>query len=163
MITVFDWFGGKKYFLALGFYVIVTVAFFLKMVVDDTWLNALEWCLAIYLGANVLKGIPDATARTEPNENGKNRFLDWFGGRKMFLALLFMLTITAAFFIPAGEGKTFLLADKWIGGLEWCLLIYLGANAVNAVPEALARKLTPPEVPVITPDSETPVDAKPNA
>jgi hypothetical protein len=138
--------------LALFFYAAVTVGFFLRWVPDATWLNALEWCLAIYLGANAIKGIPDALARDGVVENGDNKFFDWFGGRKMFLAIVFVLTICAAFFIPADP--KFLTVDQWIGGLEWCLAIYLGANVVSAVPEFLTRKTTPegiavPTVPVI--------------
>jgi hypothetical protein len=100
------------------------------------------------LGANVVKGIPDSLARnvtTEEETNGK--FFKWFGGRKMFLALLFIITITVAFFIPTGTDPKFLLVAEWLSGMEWCLIIYLGANAVDAVPDMLARWNKPAEEP----------------
>jgi len=139
MNKLFDLLGGRKYFLAIIFYVLVTIGFFITWVSPTSWVQALEWCLAIYLGANAVKSIPDAMARNG-DTNGVNKFFAFFGGRKMFLALLFVLTITVAFFIPKGEEGNYLPAATWIDGLKWCLIIYLGANAVEAVPHALMRK-----------------------
>jgi hypothetical protein len=68
------------------------------------------------------------------NGNGDNRFFDFFGGRKMFLALMFVVLVTVAFFLD------FMKAEIWTDALKWCLLIYLGANAVKAIPDALNRK-----------------------
>ena len=137
MNVIYTWFGGRKYFLALLFYVLVTVGFFLKWLEAEAWLNALEWCLALYLGANVVQELPDALSG---KVNGKSKFYEWFGGRKMLLAFIFMLTITVAFFLPQSDGARFLPSALWISGLEWCLGIYLGANALSAVPDAIGRK-----------------------
>jgi len=140
MNKVFDVFGGRKYFLALFFYVFATVGFFIAWITPESWVQALEWCLAIYLGANAIKALPDALHRTATEENGKNALFDFFGGRKMFLALLFIVTLTVAFFIPKGESGGFLPTAEWLSGLKWCLIIYLGANTVDALPDVIARK-----------------------
>jgi hypothetical protein len=139
MNAVFDFLGGRKYFLAILFYVLVTVGFFISFMSPESWVQSLEWCLAIYLGANAIKKIPDAVAQNG-DANGTNKFFAFFGGRKMFLALLFIVTTTVAFFIPKGESGGFLPTAEWVDGLKWCLIIYLGANAVEAVPQALIRK-----------------------
>jgi len=138
MNNLFDLLGGRKYFLAIVFYVVVTVGFFISFVTPESWIQSLEWCLAIYLGANAIKKIPDAVAQN--GDNDTNKFFAFFGGRKMFLALLFILTITVAFFIPKGTEGGFLPMAEWLDGLKWCLIIYLGANAIEAVPQALVRK-----------------------
>lgn len=140
MTAVFNALGGKKYFLALLFYALSTTAFFLRWIPGSMWTGVLEWCLAIYLGANVLKGIPDSLARNGDDTEPNSKFFNWFGGRKMFLAFLFIITITVAFFIPTGDTPKFLLVREWIEGMEWCLIIYLGANAANAVPDWLGRR-----------------------
>lgn len=141
MTAVFNALGGKKYFLALVFYALSTTALFLRWIPGPMWVSTLEWVLAIYLGANVLKGIPDALARNGDDSDTNGKFFSWFGGRKMFLAFLFMLTITVAFFIPTGDPTTkFLLVSDWISGMEWCLIIYLCGNTANAVPDWLTRR-----------------------
>jgi hypothetical protein len=145
MTKVFDIFGGRKCFLALLFYTFATVGFFISWISPDNWVQSLEWCLAIYLGANAIKSLPDALHRTATateveESNGTNAVFEFFGGRKMFLALLFIVTITTAFFIPHGDSSGFLPAAIWLSGLKWCLVIYLGANTVKALPDAIARK-----------------------
>lgn len=59
---------------------------------------------------------------------------DWIGGRKMFFAIVILLVVSVAFFI----GK--LEAGHWLDAIKWILAVYLGANAVKAIPDALARK-----------------------
>jgi len=143
MTKVFNIFGGRKYFLALFFYVFATVGFFIAWITPESWVQALEWCLAIYLGTNTIKALPDVFYRTDTeleDNNGTNALFEFFGGRKMFLALLFIVTLTVAFFIPKGESGGFLPTAEWLSGLKWCLIIYLGANTVDALPDAIARK-----------------------
>jgi hypothetical protein len=142
MTKVFNLLGGRKYFLAILFYVLATIAFYAGLFADEGYVQALEWVLAIYLGANAIKAIPDALHRTPgaENENGKNALFDFFGGRKMFLAILFILSISVAMFIPKNETTTFLAAPVWVDGMKWCLIIYLAANTVKAIPEVISRK-----------------------
>jgi hypothetical protein len=68
-------------------------------------------------------------------------FFDYFGGRKMFLALVFVVLATLGFIVGLLIAVDWAVAfEKWIDALKWALLIYLGANAVKAVPDAIARK-----------------------
>ena len=52
----------------------------------------------------------------------------------MFFAIVILVTVSVAFFI----GK--LEAGLWLDAVKWILVVYLGANAVKAIPDALARK-----------------------
>ena len=140
MNKLFDLFGGRKYFLVLFFWAILTAAFFCKWAPVDVWMEGLKWLLVTYIGANVLKGIPDAIAAS-PTDPEDNKFFVWFGGRKMFTALLFIATLTAAFFIPQGDGVHYVTAEKWVEGMQWYVTIYLGGNALDAVPRVIAKKL----------------------
>lgn len=66
---MFDWIGGRKTLLALLFIALTTVAMFTGFLMSERWVEALEWCLIVFLGANVAKAFPDALARR--NGNGK--------------------------------------------------------------------------------------------
>jgi len=140
MNPTFDLFGGRKYFLVLFFWAAITAAFFLRWLTDDVWMSGLQWLLITYTGANVLKGIPDAITSTtaEPEDVP---FFAWFGGRKMFTVMLFIVTITVAFFVPCGEGARCLASEKWIDGVKWYITIYLGGNTLDAIPLAIAKKI----------------------
>jgi hypothetical protein len=62
------------------------------------------------------------------------KMFDWIGGRKNFFALLFVVLVTVTMFLG------FLSGDRWVKALEWALVVYLGANAAKAIPDALGRK-----------------------
>jgi hypothetical protein len=71
-----------------------------------------------------------------------NAITDFFGGRKMSLALLVLIVGTVAFFL----GR--LSEAGWLDLIKWDLIVYLGSAVGSDITERFGKQPIPTDPPV---------------
>jgi hypothetical protein len=138
MIKIFENLGGRRLLASLIFFTAVTVPFYLKLVNSLLYVEALEWALALYFGANVLKAIPEVLLQQNggsAEDPAKNLF-DAVGGRKFFCLLGYVAALSFPFYLKWDLFD----APLYIDALKWGLAFYLTANTLKSIPELIAAR-----------------------
>lgn len=57
MKKVYDWFGGRRYFIALLIFAMANFWLYLKYITEDAFVTLMSWVIGLYIGGNVLQKI----------------------------------------------------------------------------------------------------------